>query len=99
MQQLMTEGIERVTPRLYGTEGQYMESVATAHYFSPLSGWDWYLTEYEPETGEAFGLVIGYERELGYFSIRDFEQQNDAHYGLAIERDIYFTPCKLSDLA
>lgn len=41
-----------------------------------MTGWDWYLTEFDPRTGEAFGLVRGFETEWGYFSIREMERVN-----------------------
>lgn len=99
MQKLMTKAIERTTPRLYGTDGQYMEATATAHYFSTRNGWEWFMTEYEPETGEAFGLVLGFCSELGYFSIRELERTNEIYGAGTIERDTHFKPCKLSEIA
>ena len=41
--------------------------VAKAKLFSPYTGWRWYITEWEAETGLCFGLVEGFETELGYF--------------------------------
>ena len=99
MQKLITREIERTTPGLYETDGQGMEATATAHFFSPLSGWDWYMTEYDPETGEAFGFCSGPFPELGYFSIREFEEINRRHGFELIERDAHFTPCRLSEVA
>ena len=51
MQALMTEELAEGLPPLYATEGEG-DPVALVHYFSCLNGWDWYLTEYDPETGE-----------------------------------------------
>ena len=102
MQKMMTKTISGKVPRLYQTDGQGREAVAYAHYFScygGLSGFDWYMTEYDPETGEAFGLVKGYCTEQGYFSIDEFEHINRKHGFEVIERDMYFTPLKLSEIA
>ena len=98
MQKLITREIEGRTPRLYETDGQGREAIATAHFFS-CSGWDWYMTELDPETGEAFGLVKGFADELGYFSILEFEQINRRHGFQVIERDEHFRPCRLSEVA
>lgn len=98
MQKLMTREIERATPELYGTDGQGREAVATAHFFSPIDGWQWYLTEYDPETGEAFGLVKGFADELGYFSIRELERMNELFGAGTVELDAGFEPCKLSEV-
>ena len=44
-----------------------------------------------------FGLVDGFEVELGYFTLSEL-QRNRGKLGLPIERDLYFTPCRLSEL-
>lgn len=68
MQQLMTEEIAKTVPSLYGQDGAD-DPIVHVHYFSCVNGWDWYLTEYDPRTGEAFGLVRGFETEWGYFGL------------------------------
>lgn len=94
---LITKEIEKKAPKLYETDGQGKQAVAVAHFFN--SAWDWYMTEYDPATGEAFGLVKGQYAELGYFSIKEFEAYNATHSALHwIQRDKYFTPCKLEEL-
>lgn len=55
-------------PALYAQE-EAEDPIAYAHLFSPYSGWDWFVTEIDPESGLAFGLVNGHFSELGYFSI------------------------------
>ena len=44
-----------------------------------------------------FGLVDGFEKELGTFSLKEL-RGNRGQLGLEIERDFYFTPCPLSTL-
>jgi hypothetical protein len=44
-----------------------------------------------------FGLVDGFEKELGYFSLSELSSVRGKS-GLKIERDRYFTPTKLADL-
>ena len=56
------------------------------------------MTECDPATGEAFGLVKGHYSELGYFSLREFEETNRRHGFEIVERDAHFEPCKLSAL-
>ena len=46
---------------------------------------------------EFFGLVDGFERELGYFSLSEL-QAFRGRFGLGIERDLYFEPRRLSAL-
>lgn len=44
-----------------------------------------------------FGLVVGFEKELGYFDLQELEQVK-LPYGLGIERDLSFKPTKLSQI-
>lgn len=95
MQQLMTEEIAKTVPRLYGQDGAD-DPIVHVHYFSCVNGWDWYLTECDQRTGEAFGLVEGYDDELGYFSIKEMVELNRQMGFAAVERDEHFSPKPLS---
>ena len=54
--------------------------------------------EYGEGTGfEFFGLVVGQETELGFFSSAELITVRGP-YGEQIERDVHFTPCKLSEI-
>lgn len=97
MQKLMTEELASGLPPLYATEDE-RDPVARVRYFSRVTGWDWYLTEYDAETGVAFGLVRGYETEWGCFSVREMEEANRSLGFGAIERDVRFVPRRASEL-
>ena len=57
-------------------------------FFTPWSNWTWYATEFDPEDLRFFGLVDGFEREWGYFSLEELlEIRGPA--GLRIERDLH----------
>lgn len=99
MQKLVTKEIERKAPGLYETDGQGMGAIAVAHYFSCINGWDWYMTELDPATGEAFGLVCGLDRELGYFSLAEFEALNRSKGFEVVERDAHWSPRRLDEVA
>lgn len=71
--------------------------VAKVKLFHPTGSWTWYVSEFDPETGEAFGLVDGFERELGYFSLKELAGVT-GRFGLPIERDLYWTPTPLAEL-
>ena len=94
MQQLMTEEIAKTVPGLYGQDGTEDPTVY-AHYFSCVNGWDWWLLEFDG-TDEAFGLVEGYDDELGYFSIKEMAELNRQMGLAAVERDEHFSPRPLS---
>ena len=81
-------------PALYSTEDSE-DPVAVLKFFTPDSSWTWYLTEYDPEQRLAFGLVIGHERELGYFSFTELEVLRGPR-GLPVERDLHFEPTPVS---
>ena len=95
MQELMPKGVAATVPPLYATEGD-RDPVARVRLFSCVSGWTWYVTEYDPATGEAFGLVDGFESEWGYFSIREMEELNRSYGFGVVERDVLFGPAPVS---
>ncbi len=66
------------------------------HYFLCVSGWDWWLTEYDSATGEAFGLVRGLAEKWGYFSIPEMEGLNRSKGFGVDERDEHFGPVPVS---
>ena len=70
--QLLTKAIRRKLPPLGATEAQGMDAVVQVKFFTPDAGWTWYATEFDGED-TFFGLVIGHETELGYFSLSELE--------------------------
>ncbi|HER0961077.1 TPA: DEAD/DEAH box helicase family protein [Streptococcus pyogenes] len=75
---LMTyEMLERV-PELYAQEDVALaDKEVHAAYIIPLrSNWTWYMTEYDRESGDAFGLVLGIEPEWGYFNLEELKELN-----------------------
>lgn len=95
MQKLMTWEIAKGLPRLYEQDGAE-DPMVYVHYFSCVSGWDWWLTEYDPATGEAFGLVRGFATEWGYFSVAEMEGLNRSRGFAVVERDECFSPVPAS---
>ncbi|MEO2161489.1 MAG: DUF2958 domain-containing protein [bacterium] len=83
-----------ITPTELPPLGTYADAEAQdipvpVKLFTPDAQWTWWLTEYDPETGVAFGFVEGFERELGYVDIAEIQGVRGA-MGLPIERDIYW---------
>lgn len=83
-------------PHLYATEDE-TDPMVHIKLFTPDSYWTWYVTEYSKEENLGFGLVIGHEKELGYFNIDELKAVRGP-LGLKIERDLHFTPERLSVL-
>jgi len=97
-QKLLTKENLRNLPSLYTNENQPIGcEVAQVKFFTPWTNWTWYVTEYNPETRIFFGLVVGHEVELGYFSLDEIESVRGP-FGLRIERDMHFKPVPLSNV-
>jgi hypothetical protein len=96
--ELLPASLREVLPKLYAQEGN-RDPIVHVKYFTPDSGWTWYATEGEEDEDDFrfFGLVLGMEREWGYFVLSEFESARSL-LGLPIERDLYFTPAPLSEV-
>jgi hypothetical protein len=42
-------------------------------FFTPWTSWTWYASEYDPTQRLCFGVVVGHERQLRYFSVEELE--------------------------
>ena len=89
---LLTKELRRKLPKLYEQEKKGFEALAYIKFFDIFSQWTWYGTEFDGED-TFFGLVHGFEEELGYFSLSELKS-----LGSRIERDLYFTPTPISKL-
>jgi hypothetical protein len=94
--QLMTDEIERTLPPLRATEHLGEGAIARVKFFAPWSSWTWYATEYDSDQRLFFGLVVGWEPELGYFSLTELQSLHGPG-GLGVERDLYFQPKPLAE--
>jgi hypothetical protein len=94
---LLTKAIENVIPGLDEQDGLGDDAIVHAKFFTPDGSWTWYATEYDPATRMFFGLVDGFDKELGYFSLDELEGVRGA-LGLPIERDAWFKPTKLCEV-
>ena len=94
---LLTKAIEKKLPPLGATDGQGGNAVIQAKFYTPWAGWTWYALEYDPETRVFFGLVDGFEKEYGSFSLDELESINGP-VGLKLERDLYFGTPKISEV-
>jgi len=93
---LIPKAIERQAPPI-GATSDVRDPVAFCKLYMPDSHWTWYMTEYDPATREAFGLVHGEFEELGYFSLDELSDIRGP-MGLTIQRDLYWKPRKLSEV-
>jgi hypothetical protein len=93
---LLPGHLRAVLPPLYANEAQGLKAVAPVKFFTPDSGWTWYASEFDGED-VFFGLVSGFEIELGYFTLAELERVRGP-LGLPIERDLWFEPQSLGEL-
>jgi hypothetical protein len=91
---LLTKVLRAKLPPLYSAE-HTEDPIAVVKLFHPLSAWTFYCVEFDGED-LFFGLVIGHERELGYFSLKELESIGKDGKTLPIERDLHFKPTPLS---
>ena len=93
--QLLTAALRRSLPPL-GTGDTQGSARARVKFFTPDSSWTWYAVEFDGDD-TFYGLVDGFELELGTFSLGELESVRGP-LGLPIERDRFFTPEPLADL-
>jgi Protein of unknown function (DUF2958) len=96
--ELLTDELRKTLPALYAQENE-KDPIVYAKFFTPWTGWTWFVTEGSDE-GEDFiffGYVIGQAREWGYFSLNELQSVRGPG-GLRIERDLYFTAKRKSEV-
>ena len=89
-----------ILPAIGSTDGQGADAIALIKLFTPWSSWSWYLTEASRQGDDVlmFGLVDGHVKELGYVSLNELISVRGP-MGLPIERDLYWSPKKIGDIA
>lgn len=93
---LITKAVASKLPELYSTEHE-KDPLCIVKIFHPFSSYTVYLTEYDKNTGLAFGYVTGTgSDELGYIHIS--ELQSIKFMGLGMERDMHYKPERLSEV-
>lgn len=96
-QKLLSDRLRAQLPKLHATDAMPMaEKLAVAKFFTADSNWTWYAVEFDGKD-TFFGLVEGFEREYGYFSLLEMESLRGPR-GLPMERDLYFKPTPLVKL-
>jgi len=93
---LLDEESKEKLPPLYSGEEQGLDALAQVKFFTPDSSWSWFASEFN-SIDVFFGLVVGLEIELGYFSLSELKSVKGP-MGLPIERDLHFEPKSLREL-
>ena len=93
--QLLTQQDRENLPKLYEQEDLELQAIVHIKFFDPCGSWTWYVTEFDGED-TFFGLVDGFEKELGYFSLKELQSVSGG-LGIGIEKDLYFNPQPLKN--
>ena len=88
---LLTQEIRKRLPQLYATDGK-KDPIAQVKFFATWADWAWYATEFDGDD-RFFGLVQGFEEELGYFLLSELEGGQ-----ATVERDLHFKRTALSEI-
>jgi hypothetical protein len=91
--ELLTKELREQLPLLYAQEHE-ADPLVICKFFTPDSSWTWYALEFDG-ADIFFGLVVGFEQELGYFSLSELQHARGP-LGLPVERDLHFHPTRLS---
>jgi Protein of unknown function (DUF2958) len=110
---LLPEALKERMPALYSKEAEN-DPMVECKFFDPVGSWTWYATEGSPVDEDGyydtdkekvdyvfFGLVVGFDTELGYFSLNELKTAKEGMRGLRalpIERDVWFEPKRLSEI-
>ena len=99
--QLMTRTLAAQIPPL-GANDEIADLdgvLVPATLFSPYTGWRWYIAEWDAQTGLCFGLVQGFETEVGSFDLTELSEATVLGGVPAVERDLYWKPTALGEIA
>ena len=96
MKLLTKELLKKLPPLGYSIKSKE-EPQAIVKWFTPDSNWTWYVAEYNPENGMCWGLVDGFEKEFGYFTIDEIKAIRGP-FKLPVERDWSFDPVNINSL-
>jgi hypothetical protein len=93
---LLDEDTKRSLPPLYSGEELGLDAKAKVKIHLPGSYWTWYASEFDGKD-TFFGLVAGFEVELGYFSYQELSELRSPE-GMVVIRDKAFKETALGDL-
>ena len=94
---LLPKEIREKLPPLNSQDGKGGKAIAYLKLYTPDSSFTFWATEFDGKD-IFFGLVEGQEKELGYFSLKELEKVRGP-LGLPIERDRYWWPKTLAEIA
>lgn len=97
-QVLLTAAMLRKIPKLYEQDNLGDNQIVHLKLFG--GAWTWYVSEIDPESLHAFGIVFSNicpEGEAGYMDLREIAALRMPPFGTGVERDTFFKPTPLKD--
>jgi len=94
--ELLPAELRESLPALYAQENE-RDPMVYVKFFALGSNWTWYATEGSPREADFifFGWIVGHEKELGYFSLKEVQRimaaavANDQFGWIASDNDVY----------
>jgi len=93
---LLPSSIAKKIPGLGGTSDE-SDPIFHLKWFTPDSGFTWYVAEFDPKSRIAYGFVVGPFPEWGTFSLDEVRAIRGS-LNLPVERDLSFDPCHASKI-
>ena len=94
---LLTKEITEKAQKQYDKGSDLDGQDIVAKFFDPMGSWTWYLMNLAEDGDYAWGIVDGFEVEMGSFSMKEL-QDIKLPFGLGIERDVLFSSTPASEL-
>jgi hypothetical protein len=90
----------RASDELPSTDAAYEQEdpLCKVKLFPPGAGFTYFIAGFDPDTGLAFGVVHGFEKELGDFDLTEIVAARVKPFRLPYERDLGWTPKRVSEL-
>ena len=89
---LLTKKIKEQATKQYD-DGSDMDQMVVAKYFDPMGSWKWFLMNKKKDDSYCWGIVKGFEVEMGSFSIDELRSMQPR-----IQRDLYFEPTPANEV-
>ena len=81
----------------YSQREDWRDAPVNIKLFDAFGSWTWYITEYDPTEDIAFGLVKGFDTELGEIYIPELRELTQGPVP-RIERDLHWRPLPLGEV-
>ena len=90
---LLTKTIKEKAQKQFD-DGSDMEQMVVAKFFDTMGSWKWFLMNMDKDEDYCWGIVKGFEVEMGGFLLSELKET----LGRRLERDILFEPIKAKDV-